>query len=63
MDSKNITRTQLSRRAEINYATINVIYNNPDHDVSIKLLERIAIVLGCNISDLYTIINDDQERS
>lgn len=58
-EERGITRTQLSRRADINYATINHIWNNPGHDVSIKLLEKIAAVLGVDISDLYETLPDD----
>ena len=62
-ESKGITRTQLSRRADINYSTINHIWNNPGHDVSIKLLEKIAAALGVDISDLYETVPDDDSMA
>jgi len=62
-EAKGITRTQLSRRADINYATVNAIWNNPQHDVSIKLLEKIAGALGVEISDLYDVLPDDDSMS
>jgi len=62
-ESKGITRTQLSRRADVNYATINHIWTNPSHDVSIKLLEKIAAALGVDISDLYETVPDDDSMA
>jgi len=62
-ESKGVTRTQLSRRAEVNYATIQAVWNNPYHDLSIKLMEKIAVALGCNISDLYETIPDDDSKA
>ena len=58
-ESKGVTRTQLSRRGDINYATVNAMWTNPKHDVSIKVLEKVARVLGVDISDLYVIVPDD----
>jgi DNA-binding Xre family transcriptional regulator len=58
-ESKGVTRTQLSRKADINYATVNAMWTNPRHDVSIKVLERVARVLNVDISDLYVILPDD----
>jgi DNA-binding Xre family transcriptional regulator len=58
-ESRGVTRTQLSRRADVNYATVNAMWTNPKHDVSIKVLEKVSRVLGVDISELYVILPDD----
>lgn len=43
---------KLSRKADISYNTIQAICNNPQHNVSITVLHRIAQALGVSVCDL-----------
>jgi len=58
-EQKDISRTKLSRRAEINYATINALWNNESKDAMTQTLAKIARVLNCKISELYTVMDDE----
>lgn len=58
-EARKITRTQLSRRAEVNYDTINGIWQNPQRAVSLAVLVRIARVLDVAVTDLYEDIPDE----
>lgn len=49
---KNMSMAKLSRKADISYNTIQAICNNPQHDVSITVLHRIAQALGVSVCDL-----------
>src|SRR5258708_16722489 len=62
-EQKGVTRTQLSRRAEVNYATVQAVWNDPYHDLSIKLLEKISVALSCNIADLYETLPDNDSKA
>ncbi len=58
-ESKGISRTRLSRLAEIQYETINAIWNNDRRDVSISTLIKLAKALHVNVSELYEIADDE----
>ncbi len=47
--------------ADVNYNTIRGIWDNPNRDVAVTTLEKIAKALGVNVSDLYEIIPDENE--
>lgn len=51
-ESKHINMSQLSRKADISYATVQALFHNPYHDVSIYILDRIAQALEVPICDL-----------
>ena len=51
-ESKHITMAKLSRMADVGYTTTQALFKNPHHDVSIYILERIAIALDVSICDL-----------
>ncbi len=57
-ESKGISRTMLSRRAEVNYDTINGIWRNPQREVSLKVLLRIAKALEVPVTSLYEEVPD-----
>jgi DNA-binding Xre family transcriptional regulator len=42
--------------------TIQTIYHNPYHDVALSTLERLAIGLDVEISELYEVLSDDAEE-
>jgi hypothetical protein len=48
----------LSRRAEVNYDTINGIWRNPQREVSLKVLVRIAKALEVPVTSLYEEVPD-----
>jgi DNA-binding Xre family transcriptional regulator len=58
-DAKKINMAKLSRMADVNYNTIRAIYDNPNRDVAVTTLEKIAKALRVDVSDLYEIIPDE----
>ena len=59
-DARRINMAKLSRMADVNYNTIRAIYNNPNRDVAVTTLEKIARALKVKVTDLYEIIPDDE---
>jgi len=58
-ESKHIKMARLSRMADLNYGTIRAMYENPNRDVAVTTLEKIAKALKVDVTDLYEIIPDD----
>jgi DNA-binding Xre family transcriptional regulator len=58
-ESKKITMAKLSRIADLNYGTIRAIYENPNRDVAVTTLEKIAKALKVDVTDLYEILPDN----
>lgn len=61
-ESKKINMSKLSRMADVNYNTIRGIWDNPNRDIAVTTLEKIAKALGANVSDLYEIVPDQNEQ-
>ena len=61
-ESKKLNMSKLSRMADVNYNTIRGIWDNPNRDVAVTTLEKIAKALGVNVSDLYEIVPDQNEQ-
>ena len=59
-DARKINMAKLSRMADVNYNTIRAIYNNPNRDVAVTTLEKIAKALKVEVTDLYEIVPDDE---
>lgn len=59
-DARKINMAKLSRMADVNYNTIRAIYDNPNRDVAVTTLEKIAKALRVEITDLYEIIPDEE---
>jgi DNA-binding Xre family transcriptional regulator len=59
-DARRINMAKLSRMADVNYNTIRAIYDNPNRDVAVTTLEKIAKALKVDVSNLYEIIPDDE---
>jgi DNA-binding Xre family transcriptional regulator len=59
-DARRINMAKLSRMADVNYNTIRAIYDNPNRDVAVTTLEKIAKALKVEVTDLYEIIPDDE---
>jgi transcriptional regulator with XRE-family HTH domain len=58
-EAKGVNMSQLSRRADLAYRTISLLWHNPKHDASISTLTKIARVLGVSIHDL---ISDEEDE-
>jgi len=59
-DARRINMAKLSRKADANYNTIRAIYDNPNREVVVTTLEKIAKALKVEVTDLYEIIPDDE---
>ena len=57
-ESKDISRTKLSRMSDVNYNTINALWQDEAHDVMLLTLIKVAHALQVNVSDLYTVTID-----
>jgi|GraSoi2013_100cm_1033763.scaffolds.fasta_scaffold99748_3 DNA-binding Xre family transcriptional regulator len=57
-ESRGISRTRLSRLAEIQYDTVNAIWHNDTRDITLSTLIKIAKALHIDVSELYEVIDD-----
>lgn len=60
-EAKGLDIAKLSRRADLAYKTVWQLWNDPDKDVSIKTLGKLADALGVPINDLID-SNGDRPR-
>lgn len=60
-ESKGFTAARLARRADLAYGTVKTIWDDPDRDVTIGTLAKIAAVLGVSVKDL--IVNGESGES
>ena len=51
-EAKGLDVAKLSRRADLAYRTVWQLWNDPDRDVSIKTLSKIAEALGVRVTEL-----------
>lgn len=51
-EAKGLDISKLSRRADLAYKTVWQLWNDPDKDVSIKTLGKLADALGVTVNDL-----------
>lgn len=59
-EKKKINRATLARKADLNYETVHRMWSEePQKDVSIITLEKIARVLNVPVTDLYEVISDE----
>jgi DNA-binding Xre family transcriptional regulator len=58
-ESKGINMSKLSRIAYVNFNTIRAIWHNPQRDVSLAVLLKIAKALKVDVNDLYEEIPDE----
>jgi transcriptional regulator with XRE-family HTH domain len=54
-EQKNFTRSHLARACDVQYSTINNLWNNPYVDVSFLVLIKLSRALNVDLSALYTI--------
>lgn len=60
-EQRKITRTRLSRLADLNYATIYALWADEVADVYVTTLGKIAKALKVPITDLFTLIDEENE--
>jgi hypothetical protein len=60
-EKQGISRTKLSRLADVNYATINDLWRDEAGDKGVMLvtLIKVAKVLHVKVEQLYTVIEDE----
>ncbi|HKV58580.1 MAG TPA: helix-turn-helix transcriptional regulator [Ktedonobacteraceae bacterium] len=59
-EERGISQSKLSRMSDVHITTIRRLYNNPYGGVNILTLEKIAQVLGVEISDLTEKVPDEK---
>lgn len=57
--NKRMSMTRLSRLADVNYKTVQSVYNDPYRDVAYSTLWKMARALGVSIDDLVIIEQED----
>jgi len=57
--AKGFSMAKLQRMADINLKTIQAIWHNPQHDASLKTLDKIAKALGVPITELLEDVPED----
>jgi DNA-binding Xre family transcriptional regulator len=60
-EQRGISRTKLSRLADVNYATVNTLWADEVRDVQLVTLGKLARALKVNVTDLYTLVDDENE--
>jgi DNA-binding Xre family transcriptional regulator len=56
---KKISMGKLSRSSDVSYRTIKLIYDDPFRDVSLDTLDKIAVALDVEISDLIEYVDGE----
>lgn len=51
-ESQDFNMAKLSRRADVAYRTIVRVWKNPEHDITMSTLVKIAKALGVKVVDL-----------
>jgi transcriptional regulator with XRE-family HTH domain len=59
-EARGFTQARLHRAADINLKTIQAIWHNPQHDASLKTLDKIAKVLGVPVTELIEDVPEEQ---
>ena len=52
LEKADLTQSELARRAEVSFATVNRLCTNATNQVSLETLDKIAAVLGVEPGDL-----------
>ena len=59
-EAKKINTSKLSRMADVNYNTIQAIWDNEMKDVTVSTLEKIVRALKVDVSELIEVLPDEQ---
>lgn len=57
--AKGFTMARLQRVADINMKTMQAIWHNPQHDASLKTLDKLAKALGVPTTELLEDVPED----
>jgi DNA-binding Xre family transcriptional regulator len=60
-EARGINMSKLSRMSDVNYNTIRGIWDDPNRDIAVTTLEKIAKALRVDVSELYEIVPDDSD--
>ena len=61
---KGISQAKLSRLADVNISTVQLIYRKPlEANITLHTLDRIAQVLGVDASELIESVGEGQEEA
>jgi DNA-binding Xre family transcriptional regulator len=58
-NKKGISMTKLSQRSEVAYNTVRRIWREPYSDVALSTLQRLADVLGVDVSELVSSVPEE----
>jgi DNA-binding Xre family transcriptional regulator len=61
--AKRISQRQLFFRSGVDINTIRKIFNNPQTNVTVETLARLAAVLECDVSELIESVQNDTSHS
>jgi DNA-binding Xre family transcriptional regulator len=59
-ERRSLSRTRLARLADIQYDTVNGIWQNDRRDVSLSTLLKLSKALHVDVSELYEVVNDQE---
>lgn len=59
-EERKISMTRLSRISDVNYKTIQALFNDPYRDVAYSTLDKIAKALKVAVSDLVEDVPDGE---
>ena len=59
MQQRRLKAAELARAAGVNRSAVTALANNRASRVELATLERLCIVLGCQLADLLEIVPDD----
>lgn len=62
LQEKKISQSKLSRLADVSLSTIQEMYHDPTHDPVLSTLVRLSTALQINISDLYEVLPDGEQK-
>jgi len=63
MQQRQFKVAELARAAGINRSAVTALANNRASRVELATLERLCIVLGCQLADLLEIVPDDDPHA
>lgn len=60
-EEKGYNQSSLSRRANVDFKTIQRLFRDPYRDIAVSTLVKIAKALKVSISDLIEVIPDEED--
>jgi putative transcriptional regulator len=63
MHQRQFKAAELARAAGVNRSAVTALANNRASRVELATLERLCVVLGCQLADLLEIVPDDALRA